>query len=42
MTSSRIPAYSPLCASPSTLIVACASIVVRPGSTAHTTVREAW
>jgi hypothetical protein len=35
-------ANSPARGEPSVEIVACASIVVRPGSTVQTTVREAW
>jgi hypothetical protein len=42
MTSSRITANSPLRGEPSVEIVAVASIVLRFGSTAQTTVREAW
>jgi hypothetical protein len=35
-------ANSPARGEPSVETVACASIVVRPGSTVQTTVREAW
>ena len=41
-TYSRVTASIPGCGSASKDIVAWASSVVRPGSTAHSTVRDAW